>query len=375
MNDQTEVVLNGTTTKDASSLNNINHEEVAVVEESNKIISEEDSATSSEEQQLEDDEDLVWYFSYGSNMNPEVFEERRKIKCRDYRVCKAPGYVLSYTESILPYIEPGFCTCIKRCDLLWEDESQASRRPDIHGVAFLITRQQYEHMLLTEGGWGYQEYRHTIWDVGHYGEDEIECVEIEPDHLCCESIPKSTLQPNRRFKALTLTGLFGDGQIGDANASKRYCDIVNKGAESSGLPASYREYLRTKHPAYVPDNSWKAKLALNLYLVASFPIFFIEFGSLKLCILWNERKLKKESANTEENQQEQLPRRRKKFEGVVRPPWIVLKLCSWYRYIVLEQMMMPFLFDWCKFPNGFRNRCPAAAPAEADTTEASKKTK
>ena len=66
------------------------------------------------EHEHEHDDDLIWYFSYGSNLNPEVFENRRKIKCRDHRVCYAPGYVLTYAEGILPYIEPAFCTCVKR---------------------------------------------------------------------------------------------------------------------------------------------------------------------------------------------------------------------------------------------------------------------
>lgn len=387
MNVQNGVVPNDTTAIANSSKDNVNiiiinssnnNQEDAVTEGDDVPVLEEDATTGSEQQQPEegDGDDLVWYFSYGSNMNPEVFEEKRKIKSRDYRVCRAPGYVLSYTESILPYLEPGFCTCLKRSDLLWEDENEESRRPDIHGVAFLITRQQYDHMLLTEGGWGYQEYRNSIWDVGHYGEEEIECVEIEPDRICCQSIPTSTPQPNRRFKALTLTGLFNDGQIYDANASKRYYDIVNKGAKSSGLPASYREYLRTKHSAYEPTNCWKAKLALQLYIVASIPIFFFEIGTLKLCVLLNERKMmmKKNESSTkeEETQQEQRQRRRKKFEDVIRPPWIVLKLCYWYRCIVLERMVVPFLFDWCKFPNGFRNPCVGAAAAEA--AAASKKT-
>ena len=135
------------------------------------------------EHEHEHDDDLIWYFSYGSNLNPEVFENRRKIKCRDHRVCYAPGYVLTYAEGILPYIEPAFCTCVKR-ELLPplaslsssplvagdRDDDNIRHRPDIHGVAFLITRRQYEHVLMTEGGFGWQEYRyHPIWNTGQYG--------------------------------------------------------------------------------------------------------------------------------------------------------------------------------------------------------------
>ena len=361
----------------------------------------EDTRESSERQQqrVDDDDDLVWYFSYGSNMNPEIFEKKRKIKCVEFRVCTAPGYVLSYSESMLPYFEPGFCTCVKRSELPCSES-----KPDIHGVAFLITRQQYEHMLLTEGGWGYQEYRYDpLWGIGNYGEEEIECVEIEPDHGCCgdksstETTSTFTNSLPRRFKAMTLVGLFNDRQRYDANCSKRYYDIVNEGALSSGLPASYREYLRERHPAYEMSPCWKAKLAMRLYMVAAMPCFVLELGTLNLYVQWNERKLETRTKeqpqgtgttttttnhSSDNKVQDEIEDKvskvaakstniteRKRFKNVVRPPWIVMKACHVYRSIVLERMMVPFLMDWCKLPNGFRNPCCAGTTAADDYTD------
>jgi hypothetical protein len=328
------------------------------------------------------DEELVWYFSYGSNMNPEIFEKKRGIKCRDHRVCKVPGYVLTYAEAILPYIEPAFCTCIKRSAL---PNSDNDTRPDIHGVAFLITKQQYEHMLLTEGGWGYQEYRtDPFWNIGHYGEEEIECVPIQQEGsksssgtTCEESENTTTIttsqeteSPNNTnttsFKALTLVGLFGVRQRYDCNASKRYCDLVNIGAESSGLPTAYREYLKERHPAFVPTHCKGALLAKLLYYILAFPIFFFEIGSLHLCIMLNEHKMKRKqkSTSTETTETPKTTRTRQRFEDVLRPPWIVLKICFYYRTLVLERFVTTLLFDWCKFPNGFRN-CNTAVTKEA----------
>jgi len=322
------------------------------------------------------DDDLVWYFSYGSNMNPDVFEKKRKIKCVDYRVCKAPGYVLTYTESMLPYSEPSFCTCVKRSEL---PSCDPNIRPDIHGVAFLITRQQYEHMLLTEGGWGYQEYRSCpLRNIGLYGEDEIWCEEIEPERCgdgendTVKQPPESTTtMPLRRFKALTLTGLFGVHRRYDANCSKRYYDIVNAGAASSGLPTSYRDYLREQHPAYEPSDSWRATLARHMYMFFAGPCIFLELGSLNVAVWWNERKMAQKSEN--EKAQEEVPKqakiatkeenatKRQRFKDVVRPPWIIMKMCSLYRTIVLESMVVPFI-DWCGLPSGYRNAtsCDAA---------------
>jgi len=295
-------------------------------------------------------EELVWYFSYGSNMNPAVFEKKRKIKCRDHKVCKVPGYVLTYTQGVMPFVEPAYCTCVERSKI-------GDDRPDIHGVAFLITRKQYEHMLLTEGGWGYQEYRrHPIWSIGHYGEEEVECVEIKPEGCTNEISPKA-------FKALTLVGLLGVLNRYDANASKRYCDLVNVGAESSGLPTSYREYLKEQHPPFEPPNCRCGTVAKYIFMAVSLPILILEIGTVKICSRWNEQKLEQGKS-----QQDQMvePGRSRSFQDSVRPPWIIMKFCFFYRTVAMELVASTLLFDVCSFPNGFRNKKnPEATSASA----------
>jgi len=355
----------------------------AAEEETNHPVVLEDHNTNTNDDHGEEEE-LVWYFSYGSNMNPAVFEMRRKIKCRDHRVCKVPGYVLTYAEGVLPYIEPAFCTCIKRSDLPSNDRDG---RPDIHGVAFLITKLQYEQMLLTEGGWGYQEYRtHPIWSIGHYGEEEIRCVEILPEGGSNVSTTNHKQQPppptTTSFQAFTLVGLLGVHQRYDCNASKRYYDLVNSGAKSSGLPTSYREYLTDRHPAYEPRQCWRAALSRRLYFSFAFPSIFLELGSLQLCVLWNERKLKQKrqrqqqqrhvandasSTTTTTTPTTPEPKTRPPFEDVLRPPWIIMKLSCFYRSYVLERMLSTVLFDWCKFPNGYRNTVVVAKATAIDS--------
>jgi len=337
-----------------------------------------------EEIEIEEErEDLVWYFSYGSNMNPEVFEKKRGIRCLDHRVCTAPGYVLSYSESLLPWCEPAFCTCVRRN----ADLPCCLDKPDIHGVAFLITREQYEHVLLTEGGWGYQEHRSDpLWSVGQYAEEEIECVEIEPEtetevSETTAAASSANAGRRRRFKAMTLAGLLSDFQRHDANCSKRYYDIVNEGALSSGLPASYRDYLRERHPAYEMSSCWRAKLAMILYWLVAFPCVFLECWTAHVYIGRNERKLKAAAAAAAEktatatndpatgDYDDASPEttvagvgtttsRRRRFETVTRPPWILLKLCHLYKCVALERVMLPLLTDLCKLPSGYRNNHP-----------------
>jgi len=341
-------------------------------------------------------EELVWYFSYGSNMNPEVFETKRKIKCLDHKVCKVPGYVLTYADGPLPYIEPAFCTSVKRTDLPFDDG-----RPDIHGVAFLITKLQYEHMLLTEGGWGWQEYRSDpIWTIGHYGEEEVECIEIQPEgaattnstntnattneesrntdtEMDAATMTTTTTTTPKAFKALTLVGLLSNRGKYDCNASKRYCDLVSIGAESSGLPASYREYLRDTHPAYEPRQCWQSSLAKFMYLAFALPALLLEINVFKLFQVLSERKLecKKHKEQLQQVTNEEMPSsltlppsssvpttiqtqkttRRKRFEDITRPPWIIMKICFIYRAIFLETIVRTVLFRWCGFPCGYQN--------------------
>ncbi len=301
-------------------------------------------------------EELVWYFSYGSNMNPAVFEKKRKIKCKDFRVCKVPGYVLTYTQGMVPYIEPAYCTCVERSTIQCEDD-----RPDIHGVAFLITRTQYEHMLLTEGGWGWQQYRHDpVWSVGYYAEVEVECHEIQPEG-------SAALVLSKPFKALTLAGLLGVRKKYDANSSKRYHDLVNAGAESSGLPKSYRDYLKKTHPPFEPTNCIYSKIAEHIYLAALVPLFIFEIGTMQLCTRWSESKLEqRESTKQHSLHDPSIPRR--SFQDISRPPWIIMKLCFLYRTIVMELIVFTLLYDVCRFPNGFRNKC-----ATSEATTASEK--
>lgn len=308
-------------------------------------------------------EELVWYFSYGSNMNPAVFEEKRKIKSRDFKICKVPGYVLTYTHGLVPFVEPAYCTCVERNKI--QDD-----RPDIHGVAFLITRAQYEHMLLTEGGWGYQEYRKDFWwSIGHYGEEEVECHEILPEGSNDENTSPQTLC--KPFKALTLVGLLGVRQKYDANSSKRYHDLVNVGAEASGLPKSYREYLKEKHPPFEPTNCWRANLAMWIYFVALIPIIVLEIGTMKACASRNERKLEERESQQQLLQDDEPSTSRRNFQNVTRPPWIIMRFCFFYRTVVMEIIMFTLLFDVCKLPNGFRNKYCALAKATSTSDKKS----
>lgn len=125
--------------------------------------------------------DEVWYFAYGSNMNPEVLTNRRRVRPRQSVPCRVPDHLLSFSMLGFPYAEPGFATIVQHTQGL-----QAQRQPlyahsnkhsvsqpaffkdwrdnvrdhCVHGVLHKITKREWQLVQATEGvnnhGFGYQ---------------------------------------------------------------------------------------------------------------------------------------------------------------------------------------------------------------------------
>lgn len=53
---------------------------------------------------------LLWYFSFGSNMDPDVLTKRRNVHPKQSHPCQVVGYVLTFSHLGLPYMEPGMGT-------------------------------------------------------------------------------------------------------------------------------------------------------------------------------------------------------------------------------------------------------------------------
>ena len=165
-----------------------------------------------------DPNELVWYFSYGSNLSEEVFEKRRKVK--PHSTCKVvvPDHIFSFAHDAFPYIEPCFATCLPRSEV-WYDDSDI---PDIRGLAFQITRKDFqERVLATEGGWGYNTdplCSYVVAPVRAYKLDAL------------------NRKSGKGFTVLTLVGGPARGRISAWNCpSLRYFKIVVEGAEHANL--------------------------------------------------------------------------------------------------------------------------------------------
>lgn len=92
--------------------------------------------------------DLVWYFAYGSNMSSQKFSEDRGIKPFKEARMRLPGWKLAFNIPGLPYSEPSFASIVPQ-DPSFTPEA---RSPEVLGVAYLITQDQYIEVLASEGG-------------------------------------------------------------------------------------------------------------------------------------------------------------------------------------------------------------------------------
>lgn len=92
--------------------------------------------------------ETLWYFAYGSNMSSAKFTGSRGIVPIDAARVRVPHWELSMEIPGLPYSEPAFSS------IKFREPARAENAngPDVVGVAYLITAEQYRHVIASEGG-------------------------------------------------------------------------------------------------------------------------------------------------------------------------------------------------------------------------------
>jgi hypothetical protein len=249
----------------------------------------------------------LWYFSYGSNMSEEVFAKRRQIKSQESKCVKIPNYVLSYALDGLPYMEPCFATLYKRED--YPKEAGRDLRPDVHGVAFKITESEFQRVLATEGGSGWND-----GSCGGYRVSEVEALDYEGNTmsvLTLTNLPRDNIRGLEAFKNCP---------------SQRYKNLVVNGARSSGVDSAYVNWLEEQQ---VYDTS-KNTCCINMALIAQIILFL---PNLLLMIVG-----------------------RTIFLGIFRlekPPWIVVR-CLYLYSLLLKYTLTPCMKFICG--SGYHNR-------------------
>jgi AIG2-like family len=148
--------------------------------------------------------DLLWYFAYGSNLDPETFLGRRGMRPAEACCAVLEGFELVFD---LP-VGPG-------------ERGVANLRPRdaarVHGVAYALDAGQAAHLDLTEGVHrGY--YRRT---------------------------PVRLASPAPR-EAFTYTSVRG---VAGRKPSGRYLGLLLRGARHHGLPEEWVAFLRALETA------------------------------------------------------------------------------------------------------------------------------
>lgn len=88
---------------------------------------------------------LVWYLAYGSNMSSAKFTGSRGIVPQAIARVRVPGHILAFNIPGLPYSEPTFTSIVR-------SNPADIEKPELLGVAYLITQDQYIRVLASEGG-------------------------------------------------------------------------------------------------------------------------------------------------------------------------------------------------------------------------------
>ncbi|MCJ1380196.1 hypothetical protein MMC17_003299 [Xylographa soralifera] len=201
-------------------------------------------------------EDLLWYFAYGSNMSSAKFTGSRGIVPRAAARVRVPGWVLALNIPGLPYSEPTFTSVVPRppstmVSAVPTDSVCAAPEtgiPDVLGVAYLITADQYVRVFGSEGG-------------GIAYEDiEVDAVPVGE---------KDREQTGERLKVRTLGAAIE--RYPSPRPSRRYMDIVTSGALEAQMPAEYQRYLRSIS-TYEPPSSWRGKMGAALFLSVWNPV-------------------------------------------------------------------------------------------------------
>jgi cation transport regulator ChaC len=163
--------------------------------------------------------DRLWYFAYGSNLDPDTFVGRRRMRPSEARCASLEGWELVFD---LP-VGPG-------------ERAVANLRPSpgtrAHGVAYAIDAAQAARLDGTEGV-----------DRGYYVRT---AVVLEDDR-------------RRALEAFTYTSPHG---IAGRKPSRRYLGLLLRGARHHGLPEPWVLWLRALEVAR--DERLAAQLELPL---------------------------------------------------------------------------------------------------------------
>ena len=205
-----------------------------------------------------DHPDTVLYLAYGSNLSAETFQGNRGIRPLSQVNVVVPELIMTFDLTGLPYIEPCFANTKYRHTSSHSSPSEKShllpkRKPKYHknrwrkglvGVVYEVTKEDYVHIIATEGG------------GASYQDVLVDCYDLPPNEDIVPELPTS-----HHFKAHTLYspilppgetpekgGRFSRPDPDYAQPSARYLKLITDGADEHALPREYKDYLHQLRP-------------------------------------------------------------------------------------------------------------------------------
>ncbi|GIJ86445.1 hypothetical protein Asppvi_005334 [Aspergillus pseudoviridinutans] len=170
---------------------------------------------------IQNSDKAIWYFAYGSNIKSSVMKARGITPLCSQAVV-VPSHILCFDIFGIPYAEPSFASIAPMPDTTAGSTNSKVHQTllPVHGVAYLLTPDDYRRLVLTEGaGVGYNEITVTAGPVADLHTDKREI-------LVHTLEAKYPWRPNRA-------------------PSARYMGLILEGAEEFKLPTAYRAYLES----------------------------------------------------------------------------------------------------------------------------------
>ena len=187
--------------------------------------------------------DGIWYFAYGSNMVSAILKGQRKISPLRAVPAKIDDHVLKFSLLGVPYNEPAMANLEPLSVIHGKVKPIAA-----HGVAFLISPQDFTQIIASEGGgitYRSTRVRATALDQpGNY---------VDAHTLVAKKPATLPRLPSERYKALLI-----------------------EGARSHKLPFEYQQMLADQK-AFKPGHSSRFAVGKRI-----FDVFWVSFAQKQI---------------------------------------------------------------------------------------------
>ncbi|EMD58408.1 hypothetical protein COCSADRAFT_103921 [Bipolaris sorokiniana ND90Pr] len=187
----------------------------------------------------------VWYFAYGSNMSLSKFTGSRGIHPIKVARAKLPGWTLTTEIPGTPYSEPAYTSIRPITDV--DDE----KTREVIGLAYLITAEQYVHLVASEGG-----------GIAYADIAAPAIPATESDELITGS----------EFVVRTLGTILR--RVPSSSPSARYMKLLTDGAADAKLPEEYCNYLHNI-PKYEQPKDMRRRIGAMLFLAFWHPVMLL----------------------------------------------------------------------------------------------------